>query len=43
MYLHKQEVLCQMESLAEPTRLRPLNKRDGLLQVIIENPGWKSE
>jgi inorganic pyrophosphatase len=34
----KQEVLCRMKSLADPTRLKPLNKRDGLLQVIIETP-----
>jgi inorganic pyrophosphatase len=27
-----------MKSLADPTRLKPLNKRDGLLQVIIETP-----
>lgn len=38
MYPQKQEVLCQMKSLADPTRLKPLNKRDGLLQVIIETP-----
>jgi inorganic pyrophosphatase len=27
-----------MKSLADPTRLKPLNKKDGLLQVIIETP-----
>jgi inorganic pyrophosphatase len=27
-----------MKSLADPTGLRPLNKKDGLLQVIIETP-----
>src|ERR1700759_2292775 len=27
-----------MKSLADPTRLRPMNKKDGLLQVIIETP-----
>jgi inorganic pyrophosphatase len=38
MYPQKQEALCQMKSLADPTRLKPLNKRDGLLRVIIETP-----
>jgi hypothetical protein len=32
------EVTHHMKSLADPTRLKPLNKRDGLLQVIIETP-----
>ena len=27
-----------MKSLADPTRLRPIDKKDGLLQVIIETP-----
>src|ERR1700744_6000719 len=27
-----------MKSLADPTRLKPIDKRDGLLQVIIETP-----
>ncbi|HEY2467334.1 MAG TPA: inorganic diphosphatase [Terracidiphilus sp.] len=27
-----------MRSLADPTRLKPINKKDGLLQVIIETP-----
>src|SRR6201986_166473 len=27
-----------MKSLADPTRLRPMNKKAGLLQVIIETP-----
>src|ERR1700744_1254866 len=27
-----------MKSLADPTRLKPISKRDGLLQVIIETP-----
>jgi inorganic pyrophosphatase len=26
------------KSLADPTRLKPINKKDGLLQVIIETP-----
>src|SRR5580700_7213672 len=27
-----------MKSLADPTRLKPISKKDGLLQVIIETP-----
>jgi inorganic pyrophosphatase len=27
-----------MKSLADPTRLKPIDKKDGLLQVIIETP-----
>src|SRR5258708_1710235 len=27
-----------MKSLADPTRLKPITKKDGLLQVIIETP-----
>ncbi len=27
-----------MKSLADPTRLKPINKKDGLLTVIIETP-----
>jgi hypothetical protein len=27
-----------MKSLADPARLKPLKKQDGLLQVIIETP-----
>src|ERR1700744_5459285 len=27
-----------MKSLADPTALKPIDKRDGLLQVIIETP-----
>ena len=27
-----------MKSLADPTRLKPANKKDGLLQVIVETP-----
>jgi inorganic pyrophosphatase len=30
--------LERMKALADPTRLKPLNKKDGLLQVIIETP-----
>jgi inorganic pyrophosphatase len=28
----------EMKSLADPTRLKPIDKKDGLLQVIIETP-----
>jgi inorganic pyrophosphatase len=27
-----------MKSLADPTRLKPIDKQDGLLQVIVETP-----
>ena len=27
-----------MKSLADPTRLKPLDKKDGILQVIVETP-----
>jgi inorganic pyrophosphatase len=27
-----------MKSLADPTRLKPIDKKDGLLQVIVETP-----
>ena len=30
--------LISMKSLADPTKLKPIDKKDGLLQVIIETP-----
>src|SRR6201999_3728368 len=30
-----------MKSLADPTRLKPISKKDGLLQVIIETPAGR--
>jgi inorganic pyrophosphatase len=27
-----------MKSLADPTKLKPIDKRDGLIQVVIETP-----
>ena len=27
-----------MKALSDPTRLKPIDKKDGLLQVIIETP-----
>jgi inorganic pyrophosphatase len=35
---HLERTLATMKALADPTRLKPLNKKDGLLQVIIETP-----
>ena len=29
---------CHLKSLSDPTRLKPINKKDGLLQVIVETP-----
>jgi inorganic pyrophosphatase len=29
---------ARLKSLADPTKLKPIDKKDGLLQVIIETP-----